>query len=324
MYHVITNLELMFGSLEEAEDWARSRPVFEPRVPATAMQEEDRITPRICGCLEIRDCITSIGVLGTFRRCMNANEDAKSYENDNEAYPIMVAKFSDDGWEVPTEQQVPDIRDTRERWLLKPARPEKIYIRWLDAYSIKAVEGECRTKCTALKFLQDIRNYSHPWLDGKGHPLDCAGMGGDPWPDTSLMSDEIYADMGPDVKLGFAVPAWPLDGTWIFTPFDSEAAPYRTYRHRLRKFSGCLDAEGIPIFEGYVLKWGPDAGNRRFGTVSYDPLEGWRVTQWKTGNKIPLTPNLKNRVEPMTVYIGHDTTQKITVPDEFLRERENA
>lgn len=315
MYHVIANLELMFGSLEEAKAWAASRPVFQPRVPYTAMQGEDRTVPRICGCLDIRGCFTALGVTGTFRRCLNASPDAKSYENDNEAYPVLIAKFKDDGWTVPDEAQVPDIEDTGERWLLYPARPEKIYLKWLDAYSIKMREGKFRTVCAALKFRDDVSSYSHPWLDGKGHPLDCPDMGGDPWPAPDGMLGEIRLDMRMGGNLGLAIPAWPADGTWLFTPFDKNVPPYRTYAHCLRRFSGFWDRDGEPVFEGYVLKWGPDAGSRRFGRVAYDGLSGWRIEPWDGGSAIPLLAG-EDRVLPgMSVYINHGLEKKIRIPD---------
>ena len=319
MSHVIANLELMFGSLAEAKAWAASRPVFQPRVPYTAMQGEDRTVPRICGCLDIRGCFTALGVTGTFRRCLNSNPDAKSYENDDEAYPVLIAKFSDyAGWTAPGKDQVPDIEDTGERWLLSPARPEKIYLKWLDAYSIKMREGKCRTVCAALKFLDDVSSYSHPWLDGRGHPLDCPDMGGDPWPEPDGMLGEIRLDMRMGGNLGLAVPAWPADGTWLFTPFDKNVPPYRTYAHCLRRFSGSWDRDGEPVFEGYVLKWGPDAGSRQFGQVAHDGLSGWHIEPWNGSSAVPLLAG-KDRVLPdMSVHIGHGLEKKIKIPDALL------
>lgn len=309
----------MFGSLAEAEAWAASRPVFEPRVPYTAMQGEDRTVPRICGCLDIRGCVTALGVTGTFRRCLNSDPDAKSYENDNEAYPVLIAKFSDyAGWTVPSMSQVPDICDTDERWLLSPARPEKIYLKWLDAYSIKMREGKTRTKCVALKFLDGLAGYSHPWLDGKGHPLDCPDMGGGPWPAPDGMLGEVRLDMRMGGSLGLAVPAWPADGTWLFTPFDKAVPPYRTYAHCLRKFSGFWDKDGEPVFEGYVLKWGPDADSRRFGHVAHDGLSGWRIEPWDGGSAIPLLAGEDRVLPDMAVHIGHGLGKTIRIPDALL------
>lgn len=324
MYHVIANLELMFGSLAEAKAWAASRPVFQPRVPYTAMRGEDRTVPRICGCLDIRGCVTALGVTGTFRRCLNSNPDAKSYENDGEAYPVLIAKFKDDGWVVPDKSQVPDIEDTGERWLLSPARPEKIYLKWLDAYSIKMREGKSRTVCAALKFRDDVSSYSHPWLNSKGHPLDCPDMGSDPWPAPDAALGEIKLDMHMGGNLGFAVPAWPADGTWLFTPFDKNVAPYRTYAHCLRRFSGFWDRDGEPVFEGYVLKWGPDADSRRFGLVAHDGLSGWRVEPWNGSSAIPLLAGEDRVLRDMAVYINHGLEKNIRIPDELLPAGTNA
>lgn len=319
MYHIMTNLELMFHSLEEAAVWAASRPVFQPRVPFTAMAGEDLSTPRICGALGLHGCVTAIGVTGVFRRCLNANPDAKSYENDHEAYPIMVIKFKDDeGWTVPSKAQVPDVEDTGERWLLKPARPEKIYIKWLDACSIQMKDGACRTVCSALKFLKDLSGYDHPWLNGKGHPLDCPHMGNDPWPETDPVLESLYLDSRLGGNVGFATPAWPLDGSWNFMPLDPGMSPYRTHFHDLRRFSGFFDSDGTPVFEGYVLKWGPDAEHRRFGTVARDNLTGWHVEPWSGGAPAALEPGPDRRLPGMAVHIGHGFLEDPKIPTSLL------
>lgn len=326
MYHVITDLELMFGSLAEAEAWAESRPMFYPKIPATAMCGEDMSVPRICGALDIRGCVTAIGVTGRFRRCLNSNPDAKSYENDDEAYPVLIAKFKDDGWTVPDKSQVPDIADTGERWLLRPARPEKIYLRWLGAYSIGTREGKSRTKCVSLKFLDDVSGYSHPWLDGKGHPLDCPDMGGDPWPDAAALAGQVYMDKRLGGNVGFAVPNWPLDGSWTFTPFGHGEKPYRTYPDSLRRFTGRWDEEGEPVFEGYVLKCGPDAASRKMYEVRYDDHGGWSLGPWGLGEPAPFPadPDGSGILRGMSVYIGHAFNHEITVPDAFRPARKTA
>lgn len=319
MYHLITNLELMFDSLASAEAWAESRPEFRPRIPATAMCGEDTVTPRICGALDIRGCVTAIGVTGRFRRCLNASPDAKSYENDGEAYPVMIAKFKDDGWTVPGKDQVPDIEDTGERWLLRPERPEKIYIRWLDAYSIGMKNGKTRIKCASMKFLRDLHGYSHPWLDGKGHPLDCPDMGRDPWPDAAALARQIYMDARLGGHVGFAVPNWPLDGSWTLTPFEPGAQPYRTYPDGLRRFTGRWDIDGEPVFEGYVLKCGPDAASRKMYEVRYDGRDGWTLGPWGQGGPAPFPedPDGSGILPGMSIYIGHAFSREISIPDAF-------
>lgn len=317
MYHVISNLELMFWSLDEAVDWANNRPEFQPRIPATAMCGEDLSTPRICGAAKLSDCITALGVTGTFRRCLNANSEAKSYENDSEAYPVLVAEFDDKlNWIKPSKNQVPDVAVTHERWLLQPARPAKIELKWLDAYSIRMRDAGLRMACTKIKFLDSTEGYSHPWLDGKGHPLDCPDMGDDPWPNTARSAQEICLDLRRGGHLGFAVPVWPLDGSWLFMPFEEDAEPYRTYPDSLRRFTGCRDMAGEPIFEGYAMKWNDPDGKQKIGDVRYDAHTGWYISPWDghTPAPIPTDPSVLSN---MRIYAGHGLNREIEIPAVF-------
>lgn len=317
MYHVITNLELMFRSLEDALAWAENCPEFSPKIPATAMCGEDLSTPRICGAPKVEDCITALGVTGTFRRCLNADPDAKSYENDGEAYPVLIAEFDDDlNWIEPTASQVPDVSVTHERWLLEPARPMKVELKWLDAYSLCMRDAGLRMACTKAKFLDNTSGYNHPWLDGQGHPLDCPDMGSDPWPDASALAGNIFLDGRLGGHAGFAVPNWPLDGSWLFTPFEPGAAPYRTYAHDLKRFTGYYDADGEPVFEGYAMKWGEDAASRKMGDARLGPASGWRIDPWDGSPPIPF-PEGSRVLSGMLVHIGHAFNHEIKIPEQF-------
>lgn len=187
MYHVICNLEPMFESLNDAVRYVKRRPELTPKIPRTAMPLEDRTLPRICLTPSVEGCMTAIGVLGMFRRCLNAHPDTKSYENADETYPVIICEFPDEipgnPYVIPSEAQVPDVGLTNERWLMMPARPSKMELRWLDQYSLDIDTNAERTVCTGVKFVENPEKYHHPWLDGRGHPLDCSDMGGDIWPD---------------------------------------------------------------------------------------------------------------------------------------------
>lgn len=317
MYHVIANLELIFNSLQDAIKYAESRPVFHPKIPATAMRNEDMTTPRICGAGTIEQCVTAIGVIGTFRRCLNGNPDTKSYENDHEAYPILVAYFDDRlDWHSPDKKQVPDINDTGEKWLLEPARPDKIELRWLDAYSINIQSNAERTVCTKIRFLDTLAKCHHPWLDKQGHPLDCSAMGGDPWPDMSQITQSLYLDARLGGHLGFAAPSIALDGSYVFTPLTPNIAPYRTYPNTLKQFTGYYDRNYEPVFGGYVLKFESRQETRKFGTVEYEPRTGWRIKLWDNAHIIKFPENT-NVLHFARIHIGHGLNKTIRIPEKF-------
>ena len=260
MYHIIANLELRFDSLDDALSWANSRPRswFEPKVPYTAMPEEDKTTPRICGAPTLEGCVTALSPIGTFRRCLNANEDAKSYENDEEVYPVFVVTFSDShDWVKPTKEQVPDVQLTDEHWLLAPALPTNIELKWLDAYSIDIKEDEdtCKTVCTGIRFVDNLTSMHHPWLDGKGHPLDSSDMGGDIWPNPELAHTDIYFDCNFGGQLCYMRPLQPYDGRCRVYPLSGDIAPYNSFLHKLRRFSGFYDLLNRPLLEGYLVEY---------------------------------------------------------------------
>lgn len=254
MYHIITNIELLFDGLAQAEAWAKTRSVIYPSVPKTAMDEEDRTTPRICVAPSIEDCFTAIGVTGQFRRCCAMNDGAKSYENSSEAYPVLVLKFPDGlAYVKPDRSQVPDIAATREQWLLEAAIPKTVMLKWLDACSVLYDDSieDIRTICTSVRFIdkKDLRNYSHPWLDGKGHPLDSSDMGGEPWPDIARALSQLYLDMSDGGHVGFQTPLWPPDGRVRFSPVQRHTEAWNTFPHRLKQFTCMWDRNGRPMFE---------------------------------------------------------------------------
>ncbi len=189
MYRVISNIDSKFKSLHEAlEYYDVSKPIL-PTIPSTCSPEENKTVKRICCAEDIRDCLTSIGLLGRFRRCLAANEDAKSYETEgSEIYPVLVLKFPDDV-EIykPSLSEVPDCDITNERWILKPTIAEYRQVRWLGMRSIKFVEAKSKVtqrtiyKCVHVDWVdKNMPDAKHPWLNGKGHVLDC-----------SLMEDEF-------------------------------------------------------------------------------------------------------------------------------------
>lgn len=319
MYHIIRDLELMFDSIEAAQAWAASMPVFKPSIPANTMENEDRATPRICGAPKIENCITGLGVLGAFRRCLNANKDAKSYENDNEAYPIFVVEFSDDGWIKPSKSKVPDAATTHEHWCLHDIVPLSIELRWLDAYSIKTREGKLITLCRQVKFLDDLTGYHHPWLDGKGHPLDCSDCGGDPWPVPIAHTAQIYYDKHRGGRIGFAMPSWPFDGRWLFQPFNPCTAPYKTFQHNLQAFTGFYDVANLPIFQGFDVTYTDTNGNTFTGIIEPAQNGGWQIKTRPPYHFIHLPAPCPDNQPVLKIRWGFPSCIKPNIPKELIQ-----
>lgn len=299
-YHISYDLELKFDGLADAEAYARSRPVFMPAVPWTAMNGEDRTVPRICVAPTLEGCISAIKPQGAFRRCLNANPDAKSYENDGEAYPVLIAEFHGVRCEAPSAAQVPDVGTTGERWILDPARPDLIRVAWLDAYSIgiKDDDPSGNVICTSVRLLEDPSGYSHPWLDGRGHPLDSSEMGGDPWPDPFDAEACLWYDMHFGGVMGYAYPEYPFAGRFHFIPLDPSIRPYMTFRNKLRRYSGFKDESGRPMLEDYLCEYHGVTGELRFaGSVCwlFEPLDGSPARVFRDGDAGPdgRVPGLK-------------------------------
>lgn len=179
MYHVVASIDSRFQSISEAlRVYNMEHPVYPKRI-YTAMPGEDSDTQRICVAPTIEQCITGIGLLGRFRRCLAANEDAKSYETSGrEVYPILVVQFADDlPYYIPSPKQVPDSVVTNEQWLLEPATPISVQLAWLGMRSIlweedkRALHGYICGP-VQLDYSASPVNKDHPWLNGRGHILD--------------------------------------------------------------------------------------------------------------------------------------------------------
>ena len=182
-YHIVYDLETKYRTLQEAIHANYKGMWLLPAVPATTMANEDTVTERVCVAPTVEDCVTAIRVYGPFKRCLAANDDAKSYsELMDEAYPVIVMELeSDETPTVPTEEQVPDVKYTNERWFLKPVQVKDSYVRWLDCRSILFDESATVNDasfgiCTKVTFLDEYRHKDHPWLNGRGHILSSSCM----------------------------------------------------------------------------------------------------------------------------------------------------
>ena len=258
MYHVVSDLETRFRSLRDV----LVPEVLFPSVPVTAAPGEDVSTPRVIGAGTIEQCITAIGTLGRFRRCLAANDSCKSYaETENEAYPILVLKLPDEHfgfqWISPTEKQVPDVKRTHEKWSLQPVPVIQGTIRWLDPYALKIDEdtGVCRH----VTFLDDPAGHDHPWLNGKGHPLDCSQMDYEPWPGNETYRDPaldmfLFREVHTRLRLPvYVVPEGNAYATCrpsgLYPEKDALLEfPLRLPVEKLRPFTGFYDAGGNPLF----------------------------------------------------------------------------
>lgn len=284
MYHILYDLESRFQSLEEVQNYIQDI-TFTPDIPRTAMQNEDRDTPRISVAPTIEDCITAIGSYGMFRRCLDANPHTKSYENNNEVYPIVICEFPNEIPEnpyiTPTPEQVPDVSDTHEKWLLQPAKPARTSIAWLDAHSILLDTKRLKEPCTHVTFVQDIKNKDHPWLNKKGHPLDCSDMGGEIWTDnetTEIVSIDAMTNLywDPCSKTGYVFPI-PASNKYAICHMAQHmerglvltGETYRTAINRLCRFTGFKDREGRLLFE-YDTVHQTHADKTTHGSIVYE------------------------------------------------------
>ena len=182
-YHIVYDLEIKYRNLQEAIHANYKGTWLLPTVPATTMQGEDMTVERVCAAETIEDCVTALRVYGPFKRCLAANEDAKSYsELMDEAYPVIVLELeSDEIPTIPTEDQVPDVKYTNERWFLKPVKIKNSYVKWLDSCSIlfeenATVNGASFGLCKKVTFLDKYKHKDHPWLNGRGHILASSCM----------------------------------------------------------------------------------------------------------------------------------------------------
>lgn len=184
-YHLITDLENKFDSLEEAERYVKKLNDHEikmqPYLPRHAMPNENITIPRICVTPHPTLCIQSIGVIGTFRRCVAGHPDSYSYATKgNEAYPIIKITFEDTPhilW--PDKALLPDTYLCLEHWILSPAYCQSAEIIWYDMWSIEANPKNVTIVDSVHDYTTEEvreRGFDHPWLNGKGHILDCNEM----------------------------------------------------------------------------------------------------------------------------------------------------
>lgn len=174
-YHVVAPLEGKFNSVGEAVEFFKSNPLT-PRIPIHTADGEERETNRICIAPSVELCLTAIGVIGTFRRCCAINQDAFDYATEAlEVYPILICEFDDPEVYKPTIEQVPDVGLTRERWLLQPAIPDRVCLKWLHSRSIRwsqKVLARHKWVCKNVDFVEPTPISKHPWLNGFGNVLD--------------------------------------------------------------------------------------------------------------------------------------------------------
>lgn len=284
MYHVVSDLETMYPSLDMVE---RPKYCF-PEIPLTASENEDTTIPRICVAPTIEQCLTGIGLMGRFRRCLEANEDARDYSVDgNEVYPILVVEFSDDNdWYHPTKEQVPDVETTGEIWSLHPLKVIRSEIRWMSPESI-VWDPKDNSVCKSVRFVTDLEGKDHPWLNGKGHPLESSEDEDEPWCGnmggmSASVVDQFKFWEGRIVRQPvFAVPVdnayalcYPIGGQQI--PYKPGVPwPVRTAIKDLRRYTGCRDSGGRELYESMpVMHDGRirciTASNGAFGVSWYD------------------------------------------------------
>lgn len=181
MFRIEANLENRFPDLASAVAAFSTDVAIQPVLPATRNEKEDGETPRICVAPALEDCVSGIGVLGRFRRTLSNNDGAFSYAvKGNEAYPVIVLEFNDDGVYVPTPEQVFDVERTHECWFLTPKKPKSMRLCWLDMYSVLWESEDNPRVCKKIRFLHDPSGYDHPWLNGKGHILESSKMEDEP------------------------------------------------------------------------------------------------------------------------------------------------
>lgn len=318
MYHILYNLETFFDSLADVEK-ALENLVLTPRIPETAMELEDQETPRICVAPTIEDCITAIGTIGPFRRCANTNPDAKSYENTDEIYPIVVIELPDNlDYITPTKQQVPDVEETNEKWLTKPITPIKKSIKWLDQFSIEFDETHpIKTICTKVKFVENITGKHHPWLDRKGHPLNCSDYGSETWADN--ITKNIFHQQATQFlcwdsgsKQSFVYPM-PISNNYVIchvmtqteTGFIPTNETYRTNINALRRFSGYKDKNGIMLFDGDLV-WYGEKTPRQSGEITLSKNR-WFINIWSDPGLLPIS-DIENETDILNDVQIMDTT----------------
>lgn len=253
MYHIIYDLESRFYSWDEVVRYVERTRTLVPRRPHTAMVGENTSVPRISLAPSIVDCFNGINVKHRFRRCLSGDiEGVKDYKNENEVYPVIVCMTRDlESVVTPTSVQVEDARWTHERWGLVPVMLVSIHIAWLGHDSVKvSTHSELdRMWCTQVDFVSDLQGKVHPWLNGKGHPLDCSDPGTMPWPRRDLAQQHLWYESFVGQTVVYVVPEVPYTGYATCMPVDGSDS-YRARLHDCFRFTGCYDQNREPIFDG--------------------------------------------------------------------------
>lgn len=175
VYHVACNIEDNFSNINQALIYYSG--TIYPKIPETAGDFEDKTIPRICVTPTIEGCLTGIKLIGRLRRCLAANEDAKSYETLGlEVYPVIILEFDipDRYLYKPSKSQVPDIDITDEYWITRPVKATRVVVKWLNPRSIKWEETHdniLHYKCKKVTFTRSIKGRNHPWINGRGNIL---------------------------------------------------------------------------------------------------------------------------------------------------------
>lgn len=251
MYHVKWDLEQAFGSLADCLVYRDSllSGTLNPYVPHTCMPGEDNHTARVCACETLEGAISAIGCLGTFRRCCNADPDAKSYENDDEVYPVIVVSLQGGTWLRPSKLEVPDAEYTGEMWCLTPVHVADAQLMWLDAYSLTLYEHPIVGKmyCSLVRFVEHPELRSHPWIDGKGHPLVSSKIGTERFVCAKDAMRGLFYDRVYTKKMGYAVPEIPVTSYSKFYVEGGKSC-VRVRTDYLFEYTGVNDTAGEPVF----------------------------------------------------------------------------
>lgn len=243
MYHVFFDLEPRFDTLKDAQFHVDCLRGIHPRVPYTCGLSEDDATARVCVAPTPELCMTGIGPGKWFRRCVNGDE---IYDNGDEIYPVIVCEVDGD-FIKPDPLQVPDADFTQEYWSLEKVCVVSAELKWLGCNSIKVDVRGRGEYVTDIEWVEPRNGLHHPWLDGKGHPLNSSDKGSDPWPPLGLVWDSLYLDVTHGHQLVMIRPHYPPSGYCTCTPMSSE----NDYIARLsdcKKFTGFFDRDGVPLF----------------------------------------------------------------------------
>ena len=79
--------------------------IFKPRIPALRLDSEDGRTKRVCFSTSIKGCLCAINV-EEYLPC------------DDGVYYVHVPKNYRGKTHKPTVEEVPDVKQTREKWIL--------------------------------------------------------------------------------------------------------------------------------------------------------------------------------------------------------------